>query len=174
MKTRAFNNEVLYPAETPVVVDRAFMEELQRQSELNPRRRIRLCAHSDPKDSLHDMLIVHTSGTYVRPHKHLSKVESFHVISGTAEVVLFDDAGRIRRVVPMGPYESGRNFYYRLADAVYHTLVIHTPYLVFHEATNGPFDRADTVFPDWAPADDPPAAAAAYLANLRALVSAAS
>jgi hypothetical protein len=38
--------------------------------------------------------------------------------------------------------------------------VINTPYVVFHETTNGPFDRAETEFAPWAPAEGEPEAAA--------------
>ena len=145
------NPEVLYAIDPIVQVDRADIEAMVERAERNPRRRIRLCAHRDTRDSLHEMLIVHTNETYVRPHKHLSKCEAFHIIRGSADVVLFDDGGTILEVVPMGDYASGRKFYYRLADSLYHTLLIHSNHLVFHEITNGPFDRKDTVFAPWAP-----------------------
>ncbi|MBU1910629.1 MAG: WbuC family cupin fold metalloprotein, partial [Verrucomicrobia bacterium] len=90
VKTRKFNDEVLYPGEAPVVLDRAFVEWLKQQADRNPRRRIRLCAHQDPNDLIHEMLIVHAQMTYIRPHKHLTRIESFHVIEGEADVVMFD------------------------------------------------------------------------------------
>ncbi len=148
------NPEVLYASDPIVQVDRADVEAMVARAEQNPRRRIRLCAHKDTRDTLHEMLIVHTSDTYVRPHKHLAKSEAFHIISGTVDVVLFDEAGKIVALVPMGDYACGRKFYYRLADPLYHTLLIHSNRLVFHEITNGPFDRADTLFAPWSPEID--------------------
>ena len=168
MKTRKFNDEVLYPAEQPVVLDRAFVEELKRQADLNPRRRVRICAHSDPGEPIHEMLIVHARMTYVRPHKHLTRIESFHVVEGEADIVMFDEQGGITRVIRMGPFGSGLPFYYRLAGPIYHTLLIYTPHLVFKEVTNGPFNRADTAFPAWAPEDARADEAARYLAQLEA------
>ena len=44
------------------------------------RKRIRICAHPSSKNAVHDMLIVHFRDTYVRPHKHLNKDETFHLI----------------------------------------------------------------------------------------------
>jgi len=46
----------------------------------------------------------------------------------------------------MGELASGYPFYYRLADPVFHTLKIHSDFLVFYEATTGPFVKASTVF----------------------------
>ena len=46
---------------------------------------------------------------------------------------------------------SGRKFFYRLPPSHYHTLMIHSDVLVFHEITNGPFLPEDTILADWAP-----------------------
>ena len=154
IRFREHNPEVLYSIDPIVQVDRADIEAMVARAEQNPRRRIRLCTHKDSRDTLHEMLIVHTSDTYVRPHKHLAKSEAFHIISGTVDVVLFDEAGKILTIVPMGDYASGRKFYYRLADPLYHTLLIRSDRVIFHEITNGPFDRADTLFAPWSPEID--------------------
>ena len=43
------------------------------------RRRVRYCSHSSDQDTLHEMFIVPPKGAYVRPHKHLDKIESMLV-----------------------------------------------------------------------------------------------
>lgn len=166
IRFREQNPEVLYACDPIVQVDRADVEAMVARAEQNPRRRIRLCTHKDTRDTLHEMLIVHSRDTYVRPHKHQAKSEAFHVISGTADVVLFDDGGKIVAVVPMGDYASGRKFYYRLADPQYHTLLIRSDRLIFHEITNGPFDRADTRFAPWSPAIDDGGASREFMKRL--------
>jgi len=151
---REHNPEVLYASDPIVEVDREDIEALAARAEKNERGRIRLCTHRDTRDTLHEMLIVHARDTYVRPHKHRGKSEAFHLISGVTDVVLFDDSGRITAVVPMGDYASGRKFYYRLADPIYHMLLVRSDRVIFHEITNGPFDRADTLFAPWSPEID--------------------
>jgi cupin fold WbuC family metalloprotein len=141
MKTRTESPEVLYAEDPIVTVDAGDIDAMKRAAEGNPRRRIRLCAHRSVDVPVHEMLIVHTSDTYVRPHKHLGKSESFHVIDGDVDVVIFSDDGRVADVIPMGPFQSGRRFFYRIADPLYHTLLIRSSVLVFHEATTGPFKR---------------------------------
>ncbi|HVL13628.1 MAG TPA: WbuC family cupin fold metalloprotein [Gemmata sp.] len=135
----------------------------------SPRRRARLCAHPRPSDPLHEMLICLARGTYVRPHRHAGKSESFHVIEGELDVVLFDDGGTIRDVIRMGPYQSGKAFYYRLMEPAFHTVLVNSPHALFHETTNGPFDPAAAEFANWAPPEDAPEAAE-YLSALRARV----
>ena len=151
VNSRVVNPEVVVSDEPIVQVSQEYMETLKERARQNPRRRIRLCAHPDINNPLHEMLIVHEKGTYVRPHKHLNKTESVHIIDGLVDVVVFDDDGKITDVMQMGDYKSGRNFYYRMQYPYFHTLLIHSEILLFHEVTNGPFDRNDTVFAPWAP-----------------------
>lgn len=112
------------------------------------------------------MLIALDRGTYVRPHRHPDKSESFHVVEGALSVVLFGDEGQVRETIPLGEYASGRAFYYRLAEPVYHTLLVQSPVAVIHETTNGPFDRSATEYAPWAPAEEDGDASCAYLHEL--------
>ena len=164
------NPEVLYAGEGVVTVDADTISALKEGALHTERRRIRLCTHPGVDDRLHEMLIIHERGTYVRPHKHLGKSESFHVIEGHADVVVFGEDGRVAQVIPVGEYGSGRMFYYRMAEPLFHTLLIHSDVLVFHETTNGPFRREDTVFAPWAPEERDTAGVASFLAEVEKAV----
>lgn len=170
IKVRKESAEVLYPEEEIVFVGSTDLEELKRLALLNPRQRVRLCTHRSPDDPLHEMFIVHTRDCYVRPHKHVGKSESMTVLEGIVDVVLFSDDGSIRDVVPMGAPGSGRIFYQRLSDPVYHTLIIRSEFLVFQETTGGPFVRENTVFPEWAPVEQG-AAPAEFMDKIKLLIS---
>jgi cupin fold WbuC family metalloprotein len=152
IKIRVESAEVLYPDEDIVVVVPADLQELKRLAILNPRHRIRLCAHRSPNDRLHEMFIVHTQDCYVRPHKHLQKAESMAILEGEVDVVIFHKDGSIRQIIQMGATDTGKILYQRLPEEIYHALIIRTEFLVFHEITEGPFLRENTVFPEWAPA----------------------
>lgn len=150
MQTRAESAEVFYPTEDPVVVGAALIDTLKQAALASPRKRARLCTHASPAHSLHEMLIVLQRGTYIRPHRHLGRIESFTILEGEADVVLYHEAGSILRVIPMGPSGSGKTFYYRLDEPVYHTLVLRSETLVFHEVTQGPFFPDQTQYASWA------------------------
>ena len=62
-----------------------------------------------------------------------------------------DEDGNITEIIPMGDYSSGQNFYYRIPDPLYHTVMITSEIAVFHESTTGPFKRSDTIFAPWSP-----------------------
>lgn len=138
--------EVLYAALEVVRLTWPDLEELKALALQNPRKRVRICTHRSPADLLHEMFIVHTKDTAVPIHKHLDRAESFTVLHGRADLILFQDNGEIRETIKMGEPASGHPFYYRLADPVFHTLKIHSDFLVFYEATTGPFHKDQTVF----------------------------
>jgi cupin fold WbuC family metalloprotein len=148
---RKENDEVLYSTDEIVTLNKTILDELKSMALKNPRTRIRLCTHKDPKDSLHEMFIIHAKECYVRPHRHIAKIESFAVLEGEADAVFFNNDGSVRNVLALGEIGSGKQFYYRIADPIYHSLVIKSEFLVFHEVTEGPFVRNKTEFPIWAP-----------------------
>jgi cupin fold WbuC family metalloprotein len=168
-KFRVHNDEVLYTDRDITRVTAADVAWLKEKALLNPRKRIRLCAHPGVDAKVHEMLIVHARDAYVRPHKHLDKPESFHVIEGLMTVLIFDDQQKLLEKIPMGPPDCGRDFFYRLARPAFHTVVIESEIAVFHETTGGPFNRSDTLFPAWAPEDKDPSATA-FHSTLRALI----
>jgi len=171
LRAKTESAEVRYAADAVVLVDAADVARLKQEAAQNARKRIRLCAHHGIDDRLHEMLIVHTHDTYVRPHKHLGKSESFHVIEGDVDVIIFDDEGGVTDFIPMGAFASGRPFFYRIAEPRFHTLLIRSDVLVFHETTGGPFRRDDTVFAPWAPEDGDAAAVTRFLADLDSRVT---
>lgn len=165
-RIKRINDEVFVAEDQIVQVDRSQLETLKAQAACNPRRRARICAHKDVQDRLHEMLIVLAKGAYVRPHKHLHKPESFHVIEGTATVIFFDETGNAAEIIRIGEPESGGTFYFRNDDPRYHTQIVSSDFLVFHETTNGPFNRADTVFAPWSPEESDVVAVKAFMEKL--------
>ena len=171
MRVKTLNPEVLVADEPIVQVSRPDVEFLKVSAVQNERKRIRLCAHPDVDDRLHEMLIVHAKETYVRPHKHLNKTESVHIIEGLVDVIVFDETGNICEVIRMADYASGHRFYYRMSSPYYHTLLIRSDVLVFHETTNGPFVRTDTVFAPWSPEKSDSAAVKEYMEQMARVVA---
>lgn len=165
MKFRQVSPEVFVATEGVLSVSRTDLADLRAQALANPSRKARICAHPSVTDTLHEMLIVHVRGAYVRPHKHPRKSESFHMIEGQLDIVLFDDAGHVERLIPLAAEGEG-SLFYRLSDCRFHTVIPRSEVVVFHEVTNGPFDRSETVFAEWAPADDDQPAIARFAADL--------
>lgn len=166
MKLRQKSPEV-FLAEGPISeIGRDEIEVLRAAVGATQKRRARINAHPDSSDALHEMMIAIEPGSYIRPHKHPAKSESFHIIEGEVDIIVLDDTGDIRRIVSLGDKDSGKAFYYRMSQPFFHTLIIRSPLLIMHEITNGPFRPEGTVFADFAPPDTDEAAASAYMALL--------
>lgn len=147
------------------------IEVLRKAVSLTPKRRARINAHPDSTDELHEMIIAIEPGSYIRPHKHPGKSEAFHIIEGAVDIVVFDEAGEIDRIVALAAKGGDMPFYYRMSKPHYHTLIIRSELLVVHEITNGPFRPEGTVFADFAPEEGDVAAANAFQTALADRVS---
>ena len=166
------NEEVLYTRDAITQVDREGIEYLKAKALGNKRERVRLCAHLGVEDDVHEMLIVHTKGTYIRPHKHPNKSESFHIIEGDLDIVIFDDLGEVLKRIRMGEYASGARFFWRLSESYYHTVIPRSDIVVFHETTSGPFDRVTSnVGAPWSPEEDESQAQSRFMAQLDQRIS---
>jgi cupin fold WbuC family metalloprotein len=156
---------IFYAPHEFVLADDALIRFLKDKARSTPVRRARLCAHPAPEADQHDMLIASHRDTYVAPHRH-PKSESFMVIEGEADLLLFEVDGRLARRVTMGPAKSGLPMFYRMPAGRYHSLAIRSEVLVFVESTRGPFSRQDMEEAPWAPPATDAEAGRAYIAAL--------
>jgi len=164
-------NKEVYSANSNIIsTDFAEINRLKKEVLSTPYNRIRLCAHQNADDLLHEMLIVIAQGSYVRPHKHINKSESFHIIEGMLDVIIFNDNGDIIEIIPMGKPSSGRKFFYRLSMSWFHTLVLRTKVVVFHETTNGPFIKENTICAPWSPEPGDPIQENKFMKELEAKI----
>ena len=153
----------VFLAEGPIAaIGDADIEVLKSALAKSPRGRVRINAHLSDDDRLHEMIIAFRPDSYLQPHMHPNKSESFHIIYGAVDIVVFEDDGRVRRVIPLGAGDPQRAFFYRMSKPFFHTLLIRSDPLVIHEITNGPFQPGDTVYASFAPAASDAAASAAY------------
>lgn len=163
---------VWYADEPLVIVSAGDLATLSSKAASSPLGRVRLCVHHDVDARLHEMFIILSRETYIRPHRHVGKAESLLVLSGEADAVFFDDEGAITRVVRLGEYRSAHPFFYRIDQSVYHTLVVRTDVFVFKEATSGPLRSSESELAVWAPPESNAPAARAYALNLASILEA--
>jgi len=111
----------------------------------------RINAHASMEAPVHEMVIAFRGGTYVRPHRHKTKRESFHVIRGRLDALAFDEEGQVKERIPLGSVDSGLPFYLRNEQNDWHSFVVVSEVAILHETTSGPFKSDESIFPDWAP-----------------------
>ena len=146
---KKFNNEVYFTSDKKLnFIKKSHIKFLKSKVKKTIKKRIRICLHKNMKDKLHEMFIVLSRDTYIRPHKHFNKAESLHVVEGSADVIFFNDNGSLVKKVRLSKKD---NFFYRLSSSTFHTFKILTKNFIFHETTEGPFLKNETLYAEWSP-----------------------
>src|SRR4051794_3957665 len=115
--------EVFNTTESIVEVGQDWLVHLKEAARASPLRRSRLCLHLGTDAPIQEMILVLCQDVLFRPLRHLDKTESFHIIEGELDLVIFDEAGRPVRQLHMGAIGSGATFCYRLNKPLYHALL---------------------------------------------------
>lgn len=148
----------------PIRVDRALIAELKAAAAALGHRNIRLCLHADSAATFQQMMILEYYGRYLRPHKHLDKEESYHVIEGSMAAFIFDENGIVQDACTLSADDT---FLYRVGTGMYHAVMPLSDLVIYHECKPGPFIReGDSIWPDWAPDSRDEAAAKAFIDRL--------
>jgi cupin fold WbuC family metalloprotein len=138
--------EAYYSAGEAFAVGEREMSILRGDVKTSPRQRVRLCTHANMNAKLHEMFVCYMRNTKISRHKHLAKDESFHLLEGELDFIMFNETGDVKEIISMGTKDSGKPFYVRVPRDTYHTVAMTSDYCILHEGTAGPFDRAHTVW----------------------------
>ena len=140
--------------------------EFLKKNKNQKNNKSRICIHINDKKKIHEMIVFNKKGAYVRPHKHLNKLESFFVIYGEVTLIIFNASGKPLKKIEMGDYSSGKNFYYKMQKNCYHTQIIKKD-TIFKEVTNGPFIKNKTFKAEWSPEEHDKVKVRTYLTYLK-------
>jgi len=152
------------------IIDKSWINRIKILAKKNHSGKYRTCIHKSAKDLLHEMLIVHASEAYVRPHKHRTNSESLQFIEGEGTAIIFNPDGSIYKSFKVGEPDSDKTFYYKMEKDMFHMLLIESKFLVFKETTKGPFIRNNTIFPKWAPDGKNQNEVREYIRNIKRLL----
>lgn len=118
---------------------------LKNEADKSPRKRALKKLHSSHDEELHTMINVLKKGTYIQPHNHfietkdgktIKKGESFLAIEGKGKIILFDDEGKISKVIFLNAEEKTMVW---IPAYQYHTIVALTDYFIIFENKTGPW-----------------------------------
>ena len=99
---------------------------------------IRINLHKNKNENYHDMIILQKKGTIIKPHRHPSGGETINLIYGKMKVLLMNSKGVIKKKLLM---DTKKNLVYRVPGKIFHTYIIVSDYVVYHENKSGPYDR---------------------------------
>lgn len=111
----------------------------------------RICLHASTKDKIQQMILFHPKGSYIRPHKSISNEESYMILSGEMDLILFDNFGKIKKKIELGDLKSKKNFFFRMKKSLFRTMIVKKD-TFFLEVKQGPFlKNKSTMYADWSP-----------------------
>ncbi len=135
-------------------VDHHTLENLRAKLQEHPIQGVQLCMRPNSCSPAPEMIVAHSKHGYIRPHKHQERRESFQMLVGALDLVIFEEGGRVREVVHMDADHCKKSLFTHLTQPVFHTIIIRSEYAVFHESLSGPAEAEDIVYADWAPSLD--------------------
>lgn len=152
------------------LIDGALLDAVSAEAKASPRRRKNRNFHRADDEPGHRLLNAIEPGSYITPHRHLDacKDETMVVLRGRLGLVVFDDAGEVRRTAVLG--SGGDALGVDIPRGTWHTVFALETGTVFLEAKAGPYRplAAEERAP-WAPAENA-AYAGDYLQRLMRLV----
>lgn len=126
------------------------LEFVSLQAKNSPRLRMNYNMHQSLEDSIHRLLNALEPGTYLPPHRHPDKVETYIVLRGSLIAVFFDDEGHIVEKAELSP-EKGL-FGLEIPSGTWHSIVVVEPDTVIFEIKPGPYAPLPPEdIADWAP-----------------------
>ena len=135
-------------------INQPLLNNLFKETSINPRKRINHNFHSSYDDPVQRMLNCIEPGSYFRPHKHSnpSKREVFIILQGEAVVIQFEDSGNINDYIILDSRK--KSYGIEIPENSFHTLIVIKPTVVY-ELKDGPYSPIDDKdFAPWAPIDN--------------------
>lgn len=108
----------------------------------------RICLHSSSQSDLHNMLIAHFRGNYIKPHKNPYKSKAYHILKGEMRIVGLDDGGNSKFDIVLS---MNGEVVCRIDKGIYLLLLPVSEVVVFHEIALGPFVVGEQVYAPYAP-----------------------
>jgi cupin fold WbuC family metalloprotein len=136
-------------------IDKELLDTISAKARLSPRLRMNHNIHPELDDPVQRLLNALEPWTYIRPHKHPGKEESFMLLRGTVLSVIFNDDGSIRDhyVLSRSLGHLGVEF----EEDTYHLLTALESGSVVFEIKEGPYiPHTEGYSAPWAPAEGSP------------------
>jgi cupin fold WbuC family metalloprotein len=133
-----------------IKINTDLLDRVSALAKQSPRKRMNHNFHPELSDPVQRMLNALEPWTYIRPHRHAEKEESFVLLRGKVLAVTFNEDGTIRDHFVMS--RTTGNLGVEFEEDIYHMLTSLEPDSVVYEIKEGPFipHTEDTSAP-WSP-----------------------
>ena len=139
-----------------ITINKSIIKTLKNKSLKSKKNRYRICLHKNKNNLVNEMIIISNKNNYFRPHKHPNNIEeSYSIIEGRLNVYLFNNYGKVIKIIKMGPYNSNLECNLRISANIWHMPLAMSKQVVYHEILKGPFVKSKSVvYAKWAPSED--------------------
>lgn len=117
----------------------------------NSRLRMNYNFHTSMDEPIHRMLNALEPGTYLPPHRHSDKEETYLVLRGSLWVFFYDELGNVTEKVRLNPSEG--NYGLEIPPGTWHSIIVLESGTVIFELKKGPYQPLSPEdVASWAPA----------------------
>ena len=122
-----------------MVIDEILLNETSAQAKNSERLRMNYNIHSSLEDPVNRMLNALEPGTIVPIHRHMNpyKNESFVVLRGELDVLLYNDDRQIVEKITLNPLKG--NYGIDIPGEIWHTLDVKDSGTIIYDVKAGPY-----------------------------------
>ena len=102
---------------TSLILSKKLISEIKKIA-FKTRKNLRVGLHGDPNEKFHNLIVFQWKSTYCRPHKHLYKEETCHMIEGSQRVITLDNNAKI---IADHKLDCKNNLLFRIEKNTFHT-----------------------------------------------------
>lgn len=138
------------------------------QAKGNDRLRMNYNFHETMDAPVHRMLNALEPGTYLPPHRHSDKEETYLVLRGSLLAFFYDEEGNVTEKVCLNPLEG--RYGLEIPPCVWHNIIVLESGTVIFEIKKGPYQPLSPEdMASWAPAPDDAEGVKAFMRRMEEL-----
>lgn len=133
------------------LITEELLDAVTSQAKENPRLRMNYNFHAEMDAPIHRLLNALEPGTYLPPHRHRDKEETYLVLRGSLLAFFYDEAGDVTEKVLLNPSEG--KYGLEIPPCTWHSIVALESGTVIFEIKKGPYSPLSLEdLASWAPA----------------------
>lgn len=133
------------------LITEELLDAVTSQAKENPRLRMNYNFHAEMDAPIHRLLNALEPGTYLPPHRHRDKEETYLVLRGSLLAFFYDEAGDVTEKVLLNPSEG--KYGLEIPPCTWHSIVALESGTVIFEIKKGPYSPLSPEdLASWAPA----------------------
>lgn len=119
------------------LITEELLDTVTSQAKESPRLRMNYNLHASMDAPIHRLLNALEPETYLPPHRHADKEETYLVLRGSLMAFFYDDAGNVTEKVRLNPLEG--KYGLEIPPKTWHSIVVLESGTVIFEIKKGPY-----------------------------------